>query len=210
MQLEKEGIERSKIFQVGDVMFDAVRYYNIHNSKSNDVINQYHLNESPYCLVTIHRAENTDSMRRLNHICEALIELSNFKQVVLPLHPRTKNMLSKTSWYTNLQKQLTIIEPVGYLDMLALENNAEWIITDSGGVQKEAYFCRVPCITLRNETEWVELVESGWNYLLSPDSPFSLIDHISSYKVPEIQEDLYGDGHAAEKIIQTMLATQQD
>ena len=202
-QLVKEGIVASRIIQVGDVMYDAILFYNHYNDTRQTLVETMRLFEDSFVLVTIHRAENTDHPDRLGHICEALIELSHSQKIVFPLHPRTRVVLKKMGYFDTLEQHLMLIEPVGYLDMLALEQQASLIVTDSGGVQKEAYFNQVPCITLRDETEWVELVAAGWNQLCSPSKPFSLpfrvtkpADSFNSEFTP-----LYGDGHAAKKII---------
>lgn len=205
-QLIKEGINEQHILNCGDVMFDATLYYNEFNSQRQTKVEQLGLNQRPYILSTIHRAENTDDPKRLKNIFDALIELSSQSTIVLPLHPRTRSMLAKQAWAKNIDQQLMLVEPLGYLDMLAFEKDAQCIITDSGGVQKEAYFNQVPCITLRDETEWVELVESGWNQLCSPQESFSLIDRVSEMINQERSNhsSLYGHGDAAEKIVERL------
>jgi UDP-GlcNAc3NAcA epimerase len=205
-QLITEGIAADKIYYVGDVMYDATLYYNQYNVKRRTIVEELNLNTTPYCLATIHRAENTDCEQRLKNICFALVELSNITNVVLPLHPRTRIVLDKFDLFRIMQANLTIIDPVGYLDMLALEQKADCIITDSGGVQKEAYFNQVPCITLRNETEWVELVDAGWNRLCSPDKPFSLQNILQRAPMVSLCEEdkLYGNGNAAQQIVQLL------
>lgn len=204
-QLLKEGIDEKKVFNVGDVMYDAILYYNEFNSNRVTLVKQLNLKKDAYVLATIHRAENTDNEQRFQNIFNALCELAQTKTVVLPLHPRTRQFLNNLGWFTRLQKQLKLIDPVGYLDMLALEKEASLIITDSGGVQKEAYFNQVPCITLRDETEWVELVNAGWNTLCSPEKPI-LID-LSASK-PGLNRSpanlLYGNGDTASKIVATL------
>lgn len=207
-RLLKEGIEDHRIMNVGDVMYDAARYYNERNTLRKTIVDQLKLPKQSYILATIHRAENTDSPTRLNHICNALIELSTTHHIVFPLHPRTKHVLEKSGLYTTMKNSLMMIEPVGYLDMLALEQHASHIITDSGGVQKEAYFNQVPCITLRDETEWVELIDSGWNQLCSPDNSISLLPFMTSphKRTDPKTEALYGDGHAAVKMVEKLLS----
>lgn len=206
-QLVNEGIAASRIINVGDVMYDATLFYNDYNTARQTIVETMNLLAASYVLVTIHRAENTDNLDRLRHICEALIELSDTQKVLFPVHPRTRDVLNKTGYYDKLQQRLTLIEPVGYLDMLALERHASLIVTDSGGVQKEAYFNQVPCITLRDETEWVELVTAGWNQLCSPAQPFSLPD-VSAKRVTLSASEttqLYGDGSAAQKIMACLM-----
>ena len=205
-QLLKEGIDLDKILNVGDVMYDATLFYNERNANRHTMVDALNLKAQPYALATIHRAENTDSESRLRHICNALIELSKTMKVVLPMHPRTRAVMLKTGEFATFARQINIIEPVGYLDMLALERDASLIVTDSGGVQKEAYFNQVPCITLRDETEWVELVTAGWNQLCSPDKPFSLPGLMAQTqsRVSQSQTKLYGNGDAAQKIVQIL------
>ncbi|KTD62018.1 non-hydrolyzing UDP-N-acetylglucosamine 2-epimerase [Legionella spiritensis] len=204
-QLLKEGIAAEKTHNVGDVMYDATLFYNEYNANRETMVDKLQLRGKPYVLATIHRAENTDSETRLKHICDALYELSQACPVILPLHPRTRTVLSKSGYLATFAKQVHLIDPVGYLDMLALEKEASCIVTDSGGVQKEAYFNQVPCITLRDETEWVELVEAGWNRLCSPEQPFSLksiIDEKDGFRKQHGM--LYGDGQAARKIVDVL------
>ena len=205
-QLLREGIAADQIFNVGDVMYDATLYYNEYNAKRKTTVDTMNLKQQPYCLVTIHRAENTDCERRLKNICNALLELRSSVDIVIPLHPRTRAALFEMQLLQILEDHLTVIEPVGYLDMLALEQNARCIITDSGGVQKEAFFNRVPCVTLRDETEWVELVEAGWNQLCSPDQPFSLLPFMGDKHIglQHKMDKLYGDGAAAERIVKIL------
>jgi UDP-GlcNAc3NAcA epimerase len=205
-QLIKEGIAPEQIVQVGDVMYDAVLHYNEYNSTRKTIVDKLNLQPKSYCLATIHRAENTDCEQRLKNIYDAFIELSASMQVILPLHPRTRAALDKLNLLKPFEKNLIIIKPLGYLDMLALEQKASLIITDSGGVQKEAYFNRVPCITLRDETEWIELVDMGWNRLCSPIQPFSLVGFINheSTSLSKHADKLYGDGNAAKAIVNAL------
>lgn len=205
-QLLNEGIAEKNIFTVGDVMYDATLFYNEFNASRQTIVDRLGLQAKSFILSTIHRAENTDDSKRLAHICNALLELGAQHKVILPLHPRTKAALEKNQWLSKLSRVLEILEPVGYLDMLALERAAYLIITDSGGVQKEAYFNQVPCITLRDETEWVELVESGWNTICSPAQEFSFSDLLTRYQQTESlsYKHLYGSGNAAEAIVKIM------
>jgi UDP-N-acetylglucosamine 2-epimerase len=168
-----------------------------------------------YALATVHRAENTDDPERLRLIFQALNEIArSVMPVILPLHPRTRKQLSalsKSTTPTNPknsmnpidQANLVIIDPVSYLDMLLLEKNARVILTDSGGVQKEAFILKVPCITLREETEWVETVDAGWNLLVGADKKriVEAVERFNVQRPPELQNNLYGDGYAAERIV---------
>ena len=203
-ELQREGISEERILNVGDVMYDATLFYNECNSNRKTIIETRHLQSKSYVLVTIHRAENTDDDTRLKHIVNALLALSDEQHLIFPLHPRTKAAFNRLGLLERIEKRITLLEPVGYLDMLALEQHASLIVTDSGGVQKEAYFNQVPCITLRNETEGVETIHAGWNTLCSPDAAFTLkFDGVKPmhFKV----EQLYGDGQACEKIANDLL-----
>ena len=190
--LEKEGIEKSKIVQVGDVMLDATNYYTKKAETESTILSHLNLSTKEFVLVTIHRAENTDNGARLKGIFDGFQKLAENNKLVLPLHPRTRNALLKIG-FTIADSNICFTDPVGYLDMLMLEKHSNMIITDSGGVQKEAYFQKVPCITLRNETEWTELVDIGCNFLSNPDnllSVFKEVQNMSSF--PE--KKLYGNG----------------
>lgn len=164
--LQREGIPDARIKLVGDVMYDAALYYGAKAERQSRILNALKLEPKGYILATIHRAENTDDPLRLRAIFDSLAEIAHEIKVVLPLHPRTRAALVQASLYDKAAQSICLIEPVGYLDMMMLEKNARLIATDSGGVQKEAFFYHVPCVTLREETEWVELVELGWNYLI--------------------------------------------
>ncbi len=205
-QLLKEGLCEEQVKYVGDVMYDATLYYNERNTNRETILETLQLTPKAYGLITLHRAENTDVPKRMKHIVDALIELAQTQTLVLPLHPRTRHILEQLNLLDVLSEKLMLLEPVGFLDMLALEQHAACIITDSGGVQKEAYFNQVPCITLRDETEWVELVEAGWNRLCSPSTSFSLVENVNTHQ-PSIAsfESLYGDGNASDKIVDTLL-----
>lgn len=198
--LLNEGINKDKIFEVGDIMFDVAKLYANVAEKQSKIINNLSISYKSYILVTIHRAENTDNAEKLKNIFEALQILSQKYTIVLPLHPRTKKYVQELGIST---EKLHIIEPVGYLDMIQLEKNALSIVTDSGGVQKEAFFYGVPCVTLRDETEWIELVENGYNTLTPPISVDKILENTQSmlsrpYPAPK---NLYGEGNTAEKII---------
>lgn len=200
--LQREGISVEKIAQVGDVMFDATLYYTERARNRSDILYSNQLQSKDYFLATIHRAGNTDNLQRLQSILSGLNTVSrDIKRVVMPLHPRTRSAIAQNHLTAD---SIHVIEPVGYLDMLALEHNAALIATDSGGVQKEAYFQGVPCLTLRDETEWVELIDLGWN---------QLVPAVSSQIVKAVSEALgsqglngqpYGNGDAATKIAEKL------
>jgi UDP-N-acetylglucosamine 2-epimerase len=198
--LAAEGITRN-VHQVGDVMYDAM-IYNASVARNKYDLKRFGVTENAFFLATIHRAENTDDPVRLRAIFESLMALN--ADVVLPLHPRTRNRLKDSGIDVSTANagRLKIVDPVSYLEMLLLETNARGIITDSGGVQKEAYFARKPCFTLRPQTEWVETVQAGWNCLV--DVTTERLSDIIADKLkdtPKYVENLYGDGKAAEKIV---------
>ncbi|MDM3888180.1 UDP-N-acetylglucosamine 2-epimerase (non-hydrolyzing) [Pseudomonas sp. BCRC 81390] len=196
--LLKEGIAEDKIHIVGDVMCDATEFY---KSKAVKPVwfDELDVKAGEYVLCTIHRAENTDSETRLKAILEG-IEASGEK-IVLPLHPRTKNKIKMLG--VELAGNIFIVEPVGYLEMNWLESNCKLIATDSGGVQKEAYFHNKHCVTLRDETEWVELVEQNVNTLVGA-SPDKISCALRSDRAVVFAEGLYGNGDAAGNIIKTL------
>lgn len=190
-----------RIEQVGDVMQDAALFYQEKSEKASGIITSLGLSEQQYVLATIHRAENTDDYERLSSIVEGLNKLSQKYQVVLPLHPRTKNCLIQHK----LALDFAPIAPVGYLDMIQLLSNARAVITDSGGVQKEAYFFQRPCITVRDETEWTELVEGGYNTLLSPtEEDMAAVVESALNKPFTAGKELYGGGRAGERIVESL------
>jgi len=199
--LQNEGIHPDTISRVGDVMFDAMLFYRKIASQKESLVNSLGLESKQYALATVHRAENTDDPARITEIIQGLCNLSKDLPVVLPLHPRTRNTLNKHGLFEQAQNCLTVIDPVGYIDMVALESSAALIATDSGGVQKEAYFNRVPCITLRDETEWTELIDIGANTLVGADAEAILSIGRQSLNSTVPDGTLYGDGQAAESII---------
>ena len=200
--LHLEGIPLSRIHQVGDVMFDALLYFSKRAKELSMILSKHSLKGGQYVLATVHRAENTDKKLRLITIMQGLDDVAKEMPVILPLHPRTRAALKRENIYI---QRLKIIEPVGYLHMVALEANAAVIATDSGGVQKEAYFHGVPCVTLRDETEWMELVDGGWNILVSPESANianQILKAIGSTGKP-IRP--YGNGNAARLIVEKLV-----
>lgn len=197
--LQCEGIADSKIFVVGDVMYDAALYYKA-LAKQPGWFDALGVND--FALCTIHRAENTDDPQRMQSILDGLAESA--VPIVLPLHPRTRKQLAQ--FHLNLPDTIRIVGPVGYLEMVWLEMHCRFILTDSGGVQKEAYFHGKPCVTLRDETEWVELVEEGVNVLVGADK--DLIATATSKIEKEMDRananGLYGDGDSASQIIERL------
>ncbi|MEH2706409.1 UDP-GlcNAc3NAcA epimerase [Bradyrhizobium japonicum] len=199
-QLLLEGLSESSIENVGDVMFDACLRYGASAEKKFDP-KDYGLECSGFTLATIHRAENTDDRTRLAGIFEGLRRSG--RPVLLPLHPRTRDKL--TDYQLAVPSNVTILDPVGFMTMLQLERYASCIATDSGGVQKEAFFMRKPCVTMRDETEWTELVESGWNTLVGAD-PDRISSAIREARGPTVWPNFYGDGHASEKVVERVLS----
>lgn len=166
--LRREGIDQGAIVPVGDVMFDVARFHGARVGAHGGALERLQLTPGDYVLATVHRAENTDHAARLAAVVDALEQVAVRHPVVWPLHPRTRQILERAGRLATLPPAVRIVEPLGYLDMVQLEKHALVIATDSGGVQKEAFFHGVPCVTLRDETEWVELVEAGWNRLAPP------------------------------------------
>jgi UDP-N-acetylglucosamine 2-epimerase len=200
--LANEGIKNG-VYNIGDVMYDAaLRFAPIAEQKSQ-VLERLSLEPKSYFLLTLHRAENTDSVQNLGSIVAAMVQSENL--IIFPAHPRTVKLLKQFQLFEKLSEteNIVLIEPVSFIDMIMLEKNAQKIVTDSGGVQKEAYFYHVPCITLRDETEWVETVEDGWNCLVGAN-----VEKISSAMtsfLPSLpQQGHYGDGNASEKLVKIL------
>ena len=209
----KPTIDNPKVYHCGDIMYDnSLHFANIAEEKT-DVIQRLELVAKPYILATIHRDTNTDYPERLSAIFRSIIKLSEECQVVLPLHPRTAKLL-KTNLEEALQKQIfscpniKLIPPVSFLEMIALERHAQLVMTDSGGVQKEAYFFKKPGIILRPETEWVEIVETG-NAILADADESRIMEAWQHFKdnPPTVFPEIFGDGHAAEFMLEQMLLT---
>jgi UDP-GlcNAc3NAcA epimerase len=189
-------------------MYDAARHF-AGRAERSDVLGKLGLARGTYVLATVHRAENTDDETRLRSIFEALETVAAETPVVMPLHPRTREALARLGATKGDTGNLRLLDPVRYLDMLLLERNARLIITDSGGAQKEAFFFRVPCMTLREETEWVELVELGWNRLVPPGDAGSIAGAVEGALMhpPKGREadGLYGGGRAAEILVEILV-----
>lgn len=197
--LIREGFEEDRVHLVGDVMYDAcIRFTKIAEKRST-IMEDLGLKPGLFVLATVHRAENTDDEKVLNAIIRSLEDLSKRIRVVLPLHPRTKSKIRDMGG-----SSIDFIEPVGYLDMISLERDSKLIITDSGGVQKEAFFHRTPCVTIRSETEWVELIELGWNRLIDPKETDLLGERLllaeRNSSPGKEESNLYGGGNASDMI----------
>ncbi len=200
--LSAEGIVED-VHVVGDVMRDACDRFLPVAIEQNSVSCQRFMS-GPFALVTLHRPENTDEPAKLEALVAGLNQVSRTIPLVIPLHPRTKQRLSEFD--LSFRDSIHVIEPVGYLDMLALLHRCRVVITDSGGLQKEAFYLGRPCVTAREETEWVETVELGWNRLVGADPAMMLSACQAFLESPpsRSREGVYGDGHAGEKIAETL------
>jgi UDP-GlcNAc3NAcA epimerase len=200
--LKLEGFDNleNKVFRSGDVMLDAGMFYAQRSKERATLPSEFF--EGDFILCTLHRAENTDDKERLTSIVNALNTIHESTRVVMPLHPRTSGLIEKYG----LELKVDLIDPVGYFDMIELLKNCSLVMTDSGGLQKEAYFFEKNCVTMRDETEWVELVENGFN-LLSGANGAPIIEHTQTMlsKASDFSSQLYGDGHAGEQIVETLL-----
>ena len=204
--LGREGIAGTSVRQVGDVMYDAALRFAKRAASLPGLFEKLNLVPGKYILATIHRAENTDSPVRLACILEGLNQVAQEIPVVLPLHPRTRNILAAGNLLGSLAAGMVVVDPVGYLDMVRLEQSSALIATDSGGVQKEAFFYRVPCVTLRTETEWTELVDFGWNRVVPPVSAQAVAEAIRAGLGSQGMDcNPYGDGQASEHIARQIL-----
>lgn len=195
-----EGVDADKIVPTGDVMKDAALHFAAFVRPPREAL------PDSFVLCTLHRAENTDDPDILKQLLYALEQTCSIVSVVMPLHPRTRLRLQEME-YPIEQSPVCFIDPVGYLEMLYLQNHCKLVLTDSGGVQKEAYFAKKYCITLREETEWVELLHRGYNHLVG-HNPVNIVTTVQNLldMPPLFGDDLYGDGHAARTIVQRLLA----
>lgn len=201
INLKNEGITEG-VYNVGDVMYDATLYNMELAEKKSNILEKFNLKSKEYLLATVHRAENTDTKENLKNILEALNQVD--KTVLLPVHPRTKKQIAEFGLNELVSsKGIMLVDPVGYLDMLILEKHADKILTDSGGVQKEAYFMKVPCLTMRTETEWVETVDSGWNTVVGTNVD-TILQAVKNNHLPDQHPDFYGDGKACLKIVERL------
>jgi UDP-GlcNAc3NAcA epimerase len=209
--LGREGIAGPEVQQVGDVMYDAALHFAaLARARSERPAVLIKLAGRPFVLATVHRAENTDAPDRLRAIVQALITLAGEVDVVWPLHPRTRGVLARLGVDANATVGLHCVEPLGYLDMIEMEQSAQMVITDSGGVQKEAFFFGRPCVTLRDETEWVELVEAGWNRLAPPTSAAALhLAFRAALGSTGGQVRPYGEGDSAQRIAGILLGSSE-
>jgi UDP-N-acetylglucosamine 2-epimerase len=184
--LARENL-KDKTFLTGDIMLDALQENLDTAQKKSNVVRKLQLKNKPYCVLTLHRPYNVDQIGTLKPLLEALARCG--KEIIFPVHPRTRSMI--TAMGITPGNTMRLIDPLGYFDFLVLQTNAEKIITDSGGVQKEAYLLKVPCITIRPETEWLETVRDGWN-ILTDFKTEALIHAVEHFTPGEVQHDLFG------------------
>ena len=190
------------VINVGDAMYDAVLQFSKINQKRSTILKDLRLKSKEFILATVHRPDNTDNPENLQNILSAFLEID--EPIIFPVHPRTKqNLINSNEEIKN--SKIRCISPVGYLDMLSLEQNAKATLTDSGGMQKEAYFFGIPCVTMRTETEWVETVEAGWNVVVGADRE-KIINAVKNLSTEAPRSKLYGDGKTARKIINCLIA----
>jgi len=191
-------------------MYDVALHFLEKAKQHSHILEILDLESQEYCLATIHRAENTDDGLRMKRIFESLIRLSKKCPVVLPIHPRTRKALKRIDYFEEVEQAIQLIEPVGYLDMIRLEKHSRMILTDSGGIQKESYFFEIPCVVLRDETEWIELLETNWHILASPNDQErlnALIEsHLNLDKSTLDHPSLYGEGKAAYEVLGVLLS----
>jgi UDP-GlcNAc3NAcA epimerase len=197
--LNREGFANfdCKVMNSGDVMYDVALYYSQFSANRSTLISNLKMKEKPFILATLHRQENTDDLKRLNSLISALNILATDFQIVMPVHPRTRKILERE----NIQLNFEPIDPVGYFDMIELLKNCSLVITDSGGVQKEAFFFGKHCLIARDETEWTELVDLKYNFIVGADSSV-IVNTVKQVTNASARFDVkpYGEGNAAEKI----------
>jgi UDP-GlcNAc3NAcA epimerase len=197
--LAAEGISQN-VHLVGDVMLDVLNWAKQRIDAGQwPILERFGVSEKRYLLATVHRSENTDEVARLSSILNAFNSVD--EPVVFPVHPRARRIITEMGFRP--EPHVLLIDPVGYLEMIALVGSARLILTDSGGLQKEAYWLGVPCLTLRNETEWVETVRAGWNVLVGCESK-TILDAVYSFSPPDARPALYGHGAAADKCVELM------
>ncbi|MEI4197510.1 non-hydrolyzing UDP-N-acetylglucosamine 2-epimerase [Roseovarius sp. E0-M6] len=205
--LRQEGIDPENVVLSGDVMYDAALVYGAEAEQKSDILDRLNLVSGDFRFCTTHRQENTDNMSRLTGIFDALRALAEEKPMVLPLHPRTRKCLQAIGRFDEMTKGITLIDPIGFFDMICMLRGASVVMTDSGGVQKEAYFHGTPVVVMRTEqTEWTELVDLGWAHMVRPDNAKALVDvaHRIEGTAGDTSTQPYGNGHAADAILDNL------
>lgn len=200
--LRKEGIT-GEVWIVGDIMYDASLFYRDILRRGEVAPNLEFTSLEEFYLITLHRAENLDNPDRLRTIVDALNSLDDYK-AVFPIHPRTRKAMARYGF--TFKPHIKVIEPVGFFEMITLEQRCHFIVTDSGGVQKESFFFSKPCITLRDQTEWVETVDSGWNVLVGADKE-KIRAAFYNISIPDKKPVFYGDGNSGKKILNILAST---
>lgn len=197
--LKNEGISK-EVFLVGDVMYDVLQQ-NMKIAKKSKILKNLDIKPKEYFLTTIHRPSNTDNILNLSNILEVFS--STNEKIVFPIHPRTENFIKKHGLGKKIGENICMIKPVSYFDFVWLEKNAKKILTDSGGIQKEAYLLKVPCITLRENTEWIETINDGWNILVGAHKK-KILDAMNNFKPSGKQSNHFGKGDASKKIVKIL------
>ena len=197
--LKKEGVEKG-VFLTGDVMVDTLNYYR-ELAKKSDILNRLGVERKKYILATIHRPSNTDKKNCLKNIVDVFCEIDD--QIIFPVHPRTEKALKENGMFDRLEKHVRVIKPLGYLDFLGLMSNSKKVLTDSGGIQKEVYILNVPCVTLRDSTEWIETVEDGWNVLVGSNKK-KILDAASNFNPNNKPSNVFAIG-ASKNILHTIM-----
>jgi len=196
--LKREGIVKN-VYLTGDVMVDSLLYNKEIAEKKSTILNDLGLKSKGYLVATIHRASNTDDKENLKNIVEAFSELN--ETIIFPLHPRTEKLLKAYGLYDKLNSSVILSKPLGFFDFIKLMNNSKILLTDSGGIQKEAYMLKVPCLTLRENTEWIETVEDGWNVLVGADKEKIVRMVKEFHPLLEMHRDRFGNGEASKNIV---------
>lgn len=200
--LKREGLTKG-LHYVGDVMYDNALYFGQIAHHRSDILDKLKLKKSNFILMTCHRAENTDNPENLRQILMAAREIASRLPVLFPIHPRTRSCIEQYELNAYL-KELVVLDPLPYFDMILLQQSAKVILTDSGGVQKEAFFYGIPCITLRDETEWVETVQLGWNQVVGASCE-KILSAINTIQEGSQASQPYGEGDASRRIIEAIL-----
>lgn len=197
--LKQESITKG-VYLTGDVMYDTL-LHNLKIAEESKILEKFDIVSKGYILTTIHRQSNTDNAESLSEIIETLSVID--EKVIFPIHPRTVKFIHNHGLKEKIGKNIVLTKPVGYFDFIWLEKNAKKILTDSGGMQKEAYMLKVPCITLRENTEWVETIEDGWNVLVGSNKE-KILNELREFEPQEKQRNVFGDGHASENIVEIL------